>query len=203
MTRITGWEDPNLEEDVKQGRVIVYPTDTVFGLGGSIHHPSVLDRVFSLKDRSPEKTVPVLIHRSWLGKVARVRRPEQAAIDRFWPGGLTLVVEALDPDRWDPRLIREGRVALREPGLKPLRTLLETSGPMVGTSANPSGDPPASVFDQLDQKLVRRVDVAVRAPAGGKRSSTVAEWVPERSAWEFHREGQVSPGAVEHLRVEG
>lgn len=202
MPRITTWEDPRLVDDVQRGRVIVYPTDTVFGLGGSIHDQRVLDRVFSLKDRSPDKTVPVLLHRSWLGRIARVNRREKNVLDRFWPGGLTLVVEVLDPGGLDPRLVREGNVALREPGLPSLRDLLEESGPVVGTSANPSGGEPAARFDDLDRDLVEGADVVVRSEAGGRRPSTVAQWDPEGSAWQIHREGPVSPEELERDEAE-
>lgn len=202
MPRVTNWEDPRLVNDVNRGKVIVYPTDTVFGLGGSIRHRSVLDRVFDLKDRSPEKTVPVLLHRSWLGKIARVSRREMNVLDRFWPGGLTLVVEAVDPGGLDPRLVREGNVALREPGLRPLCDLLEESGPVVGTSANPSGAEPATRFEELDADLVEEADVVVRSEAGGKRPSTVAQWRSERSAWHIHREGPVSPEQIERIQAE-
>lgn len=202
MPRITGWEDPQLVEDVRQGRLLVFPTDTVFGLGGTIHDRSVLERVFTLKDRSPDKTVPVLIHRSWLGNIARVSPREQTVIDRFWPGGLTLVTGAVDPGGLDPRLVREGTVALREPGLGPLRDLLEETGPVVGTSANPSGAEPATRFEELDGDLVEGTDVVVRSEAGAKLPSTVAQWMPEQSAWQIHREGPVSPEEIEQIEAE-
>jgi len=134
-----------------EGGVLAYPTETSYALGGNALLPGVVEAVYRLKQRPVEKSLLLLI-----GGVEAVARwcgePPPGAgelMRRFWPGPLTLVLPAgpaLPAHLPDAR----GTIALRwspHPLLATLFTRWE--GPLIGTSANPSGEPPAQDADAV------------------------------------------------------
>jgi L-threonylcarbamoyladenylate synthase len=123
------------------GGVILYPTDTLYGLGVDPFSAAGVAAVYRLKGRAPAKPLPVLLaEESLVGRfAAAVPAPWRALMARFWPGPLTLLFPAL-PGL--PAGIRSaaGRVALRVPGSALCRSILAAAGgALTGTSANPAG----------------------------------------------------------------
>ncbi len=163
---------------LREGQVIVYPTDTVYGLGCRIDDERAVRRIFAIKNRPPTDPLPVLLADP--AQAAEYARdvPELARrlMARFWPGPLTLVL------RRSPRVppvVTGGTdtVALRVPNHPVPRALVRAAGvPLVGTSANSHGMP-APVTAQLAVfDLGDRVDLVLdggRTPAG--RESTVVD----------------------------
>jgi L-threonylcarbamoyladenylate synthase len=129
---------------LRSGGAVVIPTDTLYGLAASILRPGAVERVFEIKRRPPEKRVPVLIATAAdLPMLAHdVPRVAWKLIASFWPGQVTLVLPARPTA--PPALTRDGdTVALRVPAARTTLELLQTLGePVVGTSANISGQPP-------------------------------------------------------------
>ncbi len=128
---------------LREGRVLTYPTETTYALGGNALVPALVESIYRLKGRDPEKPLLLLIDGSrgladWVGGV-----PPGAAVlmERFWPGPLTLVFRAgrgLPPHLPDAR----GTVALRwSPHLLVAELLALGGVPLIGTSANRSGTP--------------------------------------------------------------
>lgn len=193
MTRDRLDGEEHLIKRLRRGGVAVFPTDTAYGLGASIHRPGAVRRVFRAKGRPVEKTVPVLVVPDQARRLARFSPTERAAARRFWPGGLTLVLEARAPDRLTAGLVRDGTLALRVPDYPPLLRVLRRCGPLVGTSANPSGEPTPTRAQELSPELLERVDVTVRGAIPGGTSSTVAQWSSREERWTVHRAGAVPP----------
>lgn len=179
-----------LTDRLDKGAVIAFPTDTTFGLGCSIQCPEAIERVFTIKGRDPDKTVPVLGVESDLRELIELPTTLKPVIRRWWPGPLTLVLDCRKPAEWSSRLVRSGTMAVRDPGFEPLRELLERSGPLVGTSANPSGLEAPARLEEFHPDFLREIDGVVGEEAGGRASSTVAEWNDE-SGWTIHREGPI------------
>lgn len=189
------FSDPPLDE-LREGAVFVYPTDTTWGIGCRMDHPESIRRIFTIKQRPPEKTVPVLLHRSDLEALALEHPPEARAIENWWPGALTLVLQARNPESLDPHLVRDGTIALREPDHPPLLGLLRELGPIVGTSANPTGQPAPTDRSELDPTLVEAVDWVLGEGKAGGTSSTVAQWNGEQDRWVIHRQGPIELTAL-------
>ncbi len=147
------------------GGVILFPTDTLYGLGVDPGSPAGLAGLFRLKGRDPDKPLPVLIaDASLVGRyAAAVPAAWRALMERFWPGPLTLLFPAL-PGL--PPWIHSatGKVALRVPGGVLCRSvLLAAGGSLTGTSANRSGavgpsDPAPALRD-----LAGGIDLLVNA----------------------------------------
>jgi len=183
---------------LREGGIAVIPTDTVYGLAGVVFEPAAVDRIYAAKRRQPEARVPVLIATaadlSML--VKEVPAIAWALIDAFWPGPLTLVLPA---KKTAPYAITRGggTVAVRVPANRACLQLLQVLGqPVVGTSANLSGEPPATTAAGAVEQLGAAVDAVLvddTPPAG--LASTVVE--VSEGAPIIHRIGALS---VEHIR---
>lgn len=163
---------------LRRGQVLVYPTDTVYGLGCRIDDERAVRRIFEIKRRPPTTPLPVLLaDASQLDEYARdVPAVARRLISRFWPGALTLIVRRSDRV---PAIVAGGgdTVAVRVPG-HPIPRALVRAGrvPIIGTSANSHGAPPPPTAQLAVYDLGDRVDLVLdggRAPLA--RESTVVD----------------------------
>ena len=160
---------------LKAGRLVAFPTDTVYGLGTTTWNAAAVARIFAAKERPPEKAIPVLV--ADLGGAGELmsHRPDGlvALAERYWPGPLTLVVPA---SNLLPAIVTAGTgtVALRAPDHPVALALLRRTGPLAVSSANRSGwDNPVTAADVLAQ-LGGRIDAVVDGgPCPGGLPSTV------------------------------
>ena len=186
---------------LRAGEVIAIPTDTVYGFAASIDRVDALERLYAVKQRPAEKAIPVLLRGPEnVAAVARALHPPAAALARrFWPGALTLVVEARPglPERVTATDERGRRtVALRVPDHPvALAIVAAAGGALAVTSANRSGEPPA-----LEAEALAGADPAPdlivdggRAP-GGVPSTIV---LISDHGLEVLREGAISRSALE------
>jgi len=187
------WKEEQLVERVENGAVFIYPTDTCYGIGCSIRSTRGIDAVYRIKGRPEDKPVPVLLCKQHVESLVTPSAVEWKAIQRHWPGGLTLVMEVTEPPKWDERLLRENTMALRSPGLNLLNQFLSRVGPIVGTSANISGDPSPARLEDVHPQLLAEVDFVLGEHEAKGTPSTVAEWNPDSVSWTVHREGPVDP----------
>lgn len=179
---------------LREGGVVAVPTDTVYGLSASIFKPAAIERIFEIKGRASDAAVPILLATAAdLGiLVSDVPRIAWTLIDRFWPGRLTLVLPVKSTVS---RSITGGghTVAVRVPGGRTTLELLQSLGePIVGTSANRHGHPPALTAHDVQQQLGAELEaiLADDAAIGSGAASTVVE-VSEKECL-VHRIGAVS-----------
>jgi L-threonylcarbamoyladenylate synthase len=170
-------EIPRAIEVLRRGGVVVFPTDTVYGLGAHIFLPRAVEKVFELKGRSRHQPLPVLVGSlDQLAGLAPSLPPRAVALaERFWPGALTLVLVALETV---PELVtaKSGKVAVRVPHHPVPLALIEGLGaPITGTSANLSGQPPARTAEEVKGQMRERVDLVLEGgpPPGGRESTVV------------------------------
>jgi L-threonylcarbamoyladenylate synthase len=154
-----------------QGGVVALPTDTVYGLGALARDKEACKRIFELKSRPPETSLPVLVagldQAKDLGVVdARFERLSR----RWWPGPLTIVTER----RASVSLFLggdESTVGLRHPGEPIVEALARLVGPLAVTSANRHGEPPRTVAEGLAEALSAPPDLVLD---GGERNGVVS-----------------------------
>jgi L-threonylcarbamoyladenylate synthase len=180
-------------EIIRRGGVIAFPTDTVFGLGAGIYHEAAIERIYDIKQRPPDMALPIL-----LAAVSQVHEVAQflpayawRLIDRFLPGGLTLVVYRTGSVK--DVITRGGdTVAIRVPDHPVPIALIQGSGtPIIGTSANLSGRPPVLAAEDVRSQLDAKVDLiidGIPAPTGSE--STVVDVTGEVAV--ILREGAIS-----------
>ncbi|ACV11722.1 Sua5/YciO/YrdC/YwlC family protein [Halorhabdus utahensis DSM 12940] len=172
-------------EVVKSGGLVVYPTETVYGLGADALDTAAIEAVFETKrrDRDNPLSLGVASVEAALDYVSP-SVTEQRFMQEFLPGPVTVVVEGRDPV---PDALTGGRdrVGVRIPDHDLARELLERSGPLTATSANVSGQP--SVTDPAD------LDAEIRTAAGvildGGETPGTASTVVDVSRGTIHRRG--------------
>ncbi|MCZ6730263.1 MAG: L-threonylcarbamoyladenylate synthase [SAR324 cluster bacterium] len=160
------------------GRVMIYPTETSYALGGNALDGALVETVFRLKGRQAEKPLLLLIDPPpHLPRYTRRVRPAaQSLMARFWPGPLTLVFEA-GADLPAHLSDRRGTVALRCSSHAAVAELLALGGvPLIGTSANASGQAAASEVSGALAAFGAKVALAVDGgPTPGGPPSTVLD----------------------------
>ena len=182
---------------LRRGDLAVLPTDTVYGIAADAFNPTAVRRLLEAKGRGRDLPVPVLVG-SWRtldGLAASVTPTARALVERFWPGGLTLVVRAAPSLAWDLGETR-GTVAVRMPLHPTAIAVLEQTGPLAVSSANRSGEPPATDAAEAERQLGTSVAVYLEGgPSGDPVPSTILDLTGERPR--VLREGAVD---VEELR---
>lgn len=132
-------------DTVRAGRCVVLPTDTVYGIGCDAFNNDAVATLLATKRRGPDMPVPVLVG-SWLtiqGLVRDFSDTAKTLVEAFWPGGLSIVVLEAPSLPWNLGDTR-GTVLLRMPNQPLALELLQETGPMAVSSANISGNPPAT-----------------------------------------------------------
>ena len=181
---------------LRRGYPVVFPTDTVYGVGVLPFDAAAIDSLYALKGRPANKGIPVLLAEvSDLAKVATEISPvARQLIDRFWPGPLTLIVPRRPglPDAISPN----ENIAVRLPDHAVARSLLhEAGGAVATTSANLSGHEPAldgaAALAALRGRVVAVLD---DGPTPGDRPSTIVDCTGARPF--IVREGPLPAAAL-------
>ncbi|MEE3848715.1 L-threonylcarbamoyladenylate synthase [Gordonia sp. LSe1-13] len=180
----------------KAGRLVVLPTDTLYGIGCEAFDSEAVASLLAAKGRGRDMPVPVLVG-SWHtidGLVLSVSTAARDLVEAFWPGGLSLVVEQAPSLAWDLG-DTDGTVMLRMP-LHPVAIeLLREVGPMAVSSANVSGRSPATTVDEAREQLGESVSIYLDGgPAAAAQASTIVDLTG--STPRILREGAVSTEAI-------
>src|SRR5690349_15824377 len=167
-------------EVVRDGGVVVLPTDTVYGIGADAFSPEAVASVLAAKGRGREMPPPVLVPstRTVDGLATEVPDWSRELIRAFWPGPLTLVFRAQPSLMWDLGETN-GTVALRMPQDDVALAVLDEVGPMAVTSANLTGQPPATTVTDAAAQLGAAAAVY---PDGGPTTSDEASTLVDCSA---------------------
>lgn len=160
-------------EVLKQGGIVVYPTDTVYGLGADPFNQKAIEKIIRIKGRLATKGIPIVIRdRSQLNRVAKVTAEEEKVIKKYWPGAVTIVLDKTDPV---PKLLTGGRdtVAVRQPKHRFIQYLLKAFGnPIAATSANMSGQPVCLSTNEVLGQLKNSYDLIDLVIDAGKLPSS-------------------------------
>lgn len=182
---------------IQQGGVVVYPTETVYGIGCNALHAAAVQRIFSLKQRDGAKPLPVIAANSTqaVRMIKKISLPAQGLMDAFWPGPLTLIVPAAAEV---PPLLHAGthNVGIRVSSGGIATALCEAAGvPLVATSANRSGEPSALSIDDLPAEVCHAVDLIIDS---GRCSSSVVSTIVDMVA---SPPRVVRSGAIPHAAI--
>jgi L-threonylcarbamoyladenylate synthase len=168
-----------IEKGVKilqEGGVIAFPTDTVYGLGADAFNSTAVEKIYEIKNRPKHRTLPLLI--ADVNQLAitagQISKIALFLTRRFWPGGLTLIL--LRTDSLPDYLASGPTIAVRIPNHPICLSLIQRLGnPLIGTSANISGQPPPLTAQEVGHQLGGKIDFTIdggKCP-GGKESTVV------------------------------
>jgi L-threonylcarbamoyladenylate synthase len=185
----------------RDGKLVVLPTDTVYGVGADAFNARAVRDLLAAKGRGPDFPVPVLVG-SWStldGLVLGVPAQARTLIEAFWPGGLSIIVEHAPSLAWNLGDTRN-TVMVRMPLHPVALELLRTVGPMAVSSANIHGLPPATTVEAAQEQLAEQVAVYLdggTSPVGV--ASTIVDltgdipWVRREGAVTFEQIQAVAP----------
>jgi L-threonylcarbamoyladenylate synthase len=187
-------------EIIRKGGVIAFPTDTVYGVGAGIYIEGAIQRLFEIKKRPLEMALPILLaDAAQIHEVAR-ELPAFAwrLIKQFLPGGLTLVV-------YRSKVVKDiitgggDTVAIRIPNHPVPVTLIRESGmPIIGTSANISGQPAVKTAEDIRRQMGDSIDLIIEGmPAPQGIESTVIDVTGEMPV--VLREGAIKRAEIEKV----
>jgi len=175
---------------INQGGIVVFPTDTVYGIGCDPYNKDSVRKIYEIKSRKISKPFPVLVYSKDIAeRIAFFDEFTKKIVERFWPGPLTVILKLTDENLKESLNVTD-KIAIRVPNHKCTLELLKKCNFLVGTSANISGH---SSFTNPDECFnnFRKYDVFVD---GGiitsKSESTIIEI--ENEEIKIIREGSLS-----------
>ena len=178
------WPDPKVIKHaagiIRRGGLVIFPTETVYGLGADAFNAQAVRKIFKVKGR-PEKK-PLIVHVSKKSAIDVLARDVPSAarklVRKFWPGPLTLVLTrrtvkrtvlkgqkglSFLPDVSDVVTGGGDTVAIRMPDHPVALALIRAAGPLAASSANFSGDPPPRSIKEIPKALLEKVDLVLDA----------------------------------------
>jgi len=146
---------------LRRGGLVIFPTDTVYGLGASIRFPKTVRKIYRIKRRSGKKPLVFLIgFKKDIGKFTdKLSNEAKRLVRDFWPGPLTLVF----PSK------KYKTIALRMPDHRIVLGLIRGAGPLAATSANLSGKKDNVTLKTVENRLLKEADLCIdggKAPRG-------------------------------------
>ena len=177
-TRILFTTDPQLPREVEatleKGGLLVFPTDTVFGVGGNPWDVQAVERVRFVKGRSPDQ--PFTLHLptiDMIGRFASVSPTQWEILEHFLPGPYTFLLRSAHGV--PPSVEKEGKVGIRVPNHPFFSTVMANLGrSLFGTSVNRSGEPPLLDIDQILERF-SGVDLVIRGSGCTGTSSVIID----------------------------
>ena len=165
-------------ENIIEGKLIAFPTNSVYGLGGNPLNIEVVNRIYEIKYRDREKGLLLLVADvEEAEKIARFNDISYKLAEHFWPGQLTLILEKKEPNIIPPEVTAfRNTIGIRVPENEIILTILRKLkskgyfGGIIGTSANYSGEPPSISGDEVARKFLKPIDLIID---GGKSKSKV------------------------------
>ena len=158
---------------IRRGDLVVYPTETVYGLGADALDPEAIERVFEAKARSRDRPLSMALSEpSAAADYARMTERERSFCERFLPGPVTVLLERTDRVP-DVLVAGRDRVGIRVPDHAIARELVRRTGPITATSANRSGAGSARRIESIDPSIRERAVVVDGGETPGTESTVV------------------------------
>lgn len=207
MKRIV-FKENNIDLEVIKNKlnndgIIIYPTDTVYGVGASIDSLKGLQKIYEAKERNFSSPLIALLSKvEYIEKIAIIDEEKKIIIEKlaseFWPGALTIILNK--KENVPGIMVSNGEtVGVRIPALKLAQDIIESVGGVLPTtSANISGEKTPRSFEELDEKFKERVEVIVD---GGKSSLGIESTILDltKTLPKILREGAIKKETIEKV----
>ena len=181
-------------EIIKQGGIVVFPTDTVYGIGCDPFNKESVKKIYEIKSRNISKPFPVLVYSKEIAeKIVLFDEFTKRIVEKFWPGPLTIILKLIDENLKKSMNLSE-KIAIRVPNNQCTLELLKKCNFLVGTSANISGQSSFSNPDECS-KNIQNYDVLIDGgEIPNKEESTIIEIENEKI--KIIREGVLSKDEI-------
>lgn len=160
---------------VESGELVIFPTDTVYGVGCNPYSDEALELLFSLKQRSKDKGIPLLVNTIKTAKtLGEISNYCEELLEQYWPGALTVVVQRKEESTLSKKLSTDSTIALRMPHNSALLELItKVGGALAASSANISGEQPLLTYDEIYADFYNKVSVIIRGSVQSGMPSTI------------------------------
>lgn len=179
-------------EVLKSGGIIIFPTDTAFGIGCRIDNKKSVKKLVKIRGRSRNQPLPILVNSFEMAKKYLKTYEEKKVLElvkKYWPGGLTIVL----PCKKEINSVIRGNgstLGIRMPDHKLILEIIKEVGvPIIGCSANFPGDKTPFALQEVNKELTRSVDFVLDGKCFKRQSSTVIDC--STRPWEILRQGAV------------
>ncbi|MGX6591319.1 L-threonylcarbamoyladenylate synthase [Cetobacterium ceti] len=192
-----------IKNKLNSGEIIIYPTDTVYGVGATIESLEGIEKIYKAKERNFSSPLIALVSDvKHIDKIAMVREENRELLkklgEKFWPGGLTIILEK--KDIVPGIMVSNGKtVGVRMPNLDISLEIIEAvGGIMPTTSANISGEKTPRSYEELSEKFKERVEILVD---GGKSPLGLESTIIDISTSQIKilREGAIKKEEIEKV----
>jgi len=179
---------------LNQGGIVIFPTDTAFGISCRMDNEKTIQRLFKIRQRPLTQATPVLVSGLEMAQEYLLPIPpdvKENLIKKYWPGALTIVLPSLTQKI--PALVRGNskNLGVRMPNHQiPLQLISQTNVPLLAPSANIHSRPTPYTFASLDVNLAKQVDFIIPGNCTLKNASTVIDC--SITPWKILRHGAVS-----------
>ena len=141
-------------ESIKNGGIVIFPTDTVYGIGCDPYNEDAIERIYELKNRDSTKPLPILGYsKRFLENIVEFDETTNRIAEKFWPGRLTIVLPLKD-NRLQKLSRGTNTLAVRVPNNKCVLAFLKKCELVVGTSANISGKEPFTDPQNIENEFM-------------------------------------------------
>ncbi len=173
----------NIIEVIHNGGIVLYPTDTIWGIGGDATNPEVIQKIYQIKERYPEKSLLILV-----SSYKMLQKYVEEIPLEIWE----ILEKSIEPTTIiysNPKnlpqelLAKDGSVAIRVVKKGFAKDLIKATGkPLISTSANLSGQQSPANFDEIDPVILQRVDYVVNLHRKtiARKASKIIKWSPEK-----------------------
>lgn len=166
----------NVKDDLVKGKIVVLPTDTIYGIHAIALNKNAVEKVYKIRGRSPDKPFIILI--SSLDQLkffgVYVDRKTKQFLLKNWPAKLSVILPVKDDNFYYLHRSTQA-LAFRIPDKKDLVDLIEMTGPLISTSANPEGQRPAETIKEAKEYFGEKMDRYVDGGRLKSKPSTLAK----------------------------
>ncbi len=178
-------------KEFKSGNIVVFPTDTAYGIGCRMDNPDSVEKIFKIRNRVESKPLLILANSMEMAeKYVVLNSRVKEFVKDYWPGGVTLILPC-DTD-FVPGVVRanENTLAVRIPRHEALLEIIKNIGvPIVAPSANISGNKTPYRLEEVEKDILDQADFVLAGECTYKKESTIIDTVSK--SWKVVRSGAV------------
>jgi L-threonylcarbamoyladenylate synthase len=181
IKNINIWNNTNLVNTIKNGGVVVMPTDTIYGIVGSALNTETVERIYDTRQRTPSKPCIVLIgNMDELNKFdIEITKEQKETLEKYWEnmdsGATSIILDCRENQNEKFMYLHRGTktLAFRLPRIKELRDLLLETGPLIAPSANTEGNNPSKNIQDAKNYFGDKVDLYIDGGEITSKASTI------------------------------
>ncbi|HLA03998.1 MAG TPA: L-threonylcarbamoyladenylate synthase [Patescibacteria group bacterium] len=153
---------------LKKGGIVIFPTDTVYGIGCRFDDKDAISRLYKIKKTPESQPFPILVSDlSQVEKLAVINKTGEELIKKYWPGALTIVLQSKEG---------KNKIGFRMPDSALIKSIIDGVGePLIGTSANFHGSRAPRSYGEIDPDFIKLADFVLKGECQLEMESTVID----------------------------